>query len=194
MAFNKWLECVLGCLSIFATLSLIRLYLDNPRQQEPKPSLDIESRSRTRTQQDILNEYKQNPGHKFLTRSEQRFRERQLKKHLKRTWRTEPALRREPPVNVDPAISSKEISRMNRQLRQQSQSQPSLQISHHTSSSSSSSSHLHFLFNRLCIHTALIFLSFTIFCHSLRINLKESYLLQVEQESDQAEFWELDPV
>ena len=81
MAFNKWLEYLLVCLSILATLSLIRLYLDNQRQQEPKPAWDIESRSYTRTQQDILDEYKQNLGHKFLTRSEQRFRERQLKKN-----------------------------------------------------------------------------------------------------------------
>ena len=82
MAFDKWLEYVLGCLSILATLrlSLIRLYLDNPRQQEPKPSMDIGSRSRTRTQQDVLNEYKQKPGHKYLTRSKQRFREGQVKK------------------------------------------------------------------------------------------------------------------
>lgn len=184
MAFNKWLEYLLGCLSILATLSLIRLYLDKQRQQELKPPLDtIESRSRTRTQQDILNEYKQNPGHKFLTRSEQRFREQQLKKHLKRIWRTEPRQGREPPVNVDPAI--KEISRMNRQLRQQ-QTQPSLQ--------NSLTSHLPFLFYRLCILTVLPFLSFSIFCHSLRLNLTESYLLQVDQESDEAELWELDPV
>ena len=187
MAFNKWLEYLLGCLSILATLSLIRLYLDNQkRQQEPKPPLDIiESRSRTRTQQDILNEYKQNPGHKYLTRSEQRFREQQLKKHLKRIWRTEPRQGREPPVNVDPAI--KEISRMNRQVRQQ-HTQPSLE--------NSLTSHLNlpFLFYRLCILTVLPFLSFSIFCHSLRLNLTESYLLQVDEESDEAELWELDPV
>ena len=40
----------------------------------------------------------------------------------------------------------------------------------------------------------LPFLSFSIFCHSLRLNLTESYLLQVDKESNEAEFWELDPV
>ena len=166
MAFNRWLEYLLGYLYILATLSLIRLYLNNQRQQEPKqPAQDIESRSYTHTQQDILNEYKQNPGHKYLTRSEQRFREHQLKKHLKRIWRTEPPQGGEPPVNVDPAL--KEISRMNRQLRQQ-HTQPSLQ--------NSPTSQLQFPFNRLCIHTALPFLSFSIFSHSLRLNLTESVI------------------
>ena len=66
MTINKRLGSLPGCFFIIlATLSLIRLYLDNQRQQEPKPCLDIESTSHTYTQQDILNEYKQKPGHKF---------------------------------------------------------------------------------------------------------------------------------
>ena len=95
MSCNKWLEYLLVCLSIYATLSLIRLYLDNQRQQEPKPAQDIESRSHSRTEQDILDKYKENLGHKFLTRSEQIFREGQLKKtQLKHIWRTEPPRKR----------------------------------------------------------------------------------------------------
>ena len=166
-----------GCLSILLILELIRRYLVTQEQPKPEPVLDIENKSHT--QQDILNEYKQNPGHKSLNRSEQRFRERLLKRHLKRVWSEQSrAQRREPVVNVDP--SPKEASRMNRQLSRPSQPYEPYK----PCVDQFPIAYLHSLFNRLCIYTVLPFLTFSIFCHSLRISLTESYLLQFEEEKE----------
>lgn len=187
MEINKWPEYVFGCLVIFSIFNLISFRLNSQRRQERKPALHIESRSRALVLQDILNEYKKNPDHQRLTQSEQRFRERQLRKQLEHIWtkersRSGTCTQEVEPVNVDPVI--KKISRMNRQLRVLRQ--PSLAKSH--------TAQLRLLFHGLCIHTALPFLTFCIFCHCLRLSLIESYLLEAEQESDQAESGELDPV
>lgn len=192
MEFIKWLLYIINCLTILATLDIIRGYLKYQRQQKPKKALDIESRSRT-TQDilKILKIYKNHPGHKCLTRHEQRLREGQLEKYLRQSWSQISQERRRPhskvskgitaePAREDPAF--KKISRMNRQL-----SQPLPQKSR--------LSHLlHLLFLELSIHTALPFLTFCIFCHSLRMSLTEVYLLQVEEESEHVQLSELDPV
>ncbi|KAL9130928.1 MAG: hypothetical protein Q9175_006900 [Cornicularia normoerica] len=181
---NKWLQYIFGWLSILAILNLIRFYLKIRRVQEPKQAPDIESKSCT--PQDILNEYKNNSGHKFLTRSERRFREHQLEKHLKQTWRQQrrrsigSQTKGTEPVRENPAVE--ESSRMNRPLRQPFT--PQSRISHLQ----------HLSFYKLCIYTALPFLTFSIFCHNLRINLTESVSLEVEEESENVELWELDPV
>lgn len=187
MEINKWPEYVFGCLVIFSILTLISFHLESQRRQERKPALDIESRSRALVLQDILKEYKREPDHQCLTQSEQRFRERQLRKQLEHIWtkersRSRTCFQEVEPVNVDPTI--KKISRMNRQLRVLRQ--PSVAKSH--------TARLRLLFDGLCIHTALPFLTFCIFCHCLRLSLIDSYLLQAKQESDQAESGELDPV
>lgn len=190
-----WLHYIFGCLLIFQTLYLIRCFFMFKRLQELKQALDI--KNNPRTPQDILKVYKNNPGHKFFTRSERRFREQQLKKRLKQSWNqngshtkgtgTEPEPKPKPeaetePVKRNPAL--KEFSRMNRQLRQPSPPKSHSHISHLL--------HPHLLLLKLCIYTALSFLTFCIFCHSLRINLTESSLLEVEGESDDLELW--DPV
>ena len=150
----------------------MRLYLDNwRRQQEPKPSLNIESRSRTstRAQQDILSTCIQTEARPQISYS-YKFN------MLKRIWRTEPSIGRKPPVNVDPAI--KEISRMNRQLRQQlTASQPCLEISHtlllllptHIISFS-------IISNRLCIHSCQFCFSFLSSFFSLSAILEYHFL------------------
>lgn len=185
METYDWLHYISGCVHAFSILTLIHCLLIINRQQELKQALEI--KVNPRTPQDILKVYKSNPGHKFFTRSERRFRERQLEKRLKQSWSqsgshskgTEPKPGIEP-VRRNPAL--KGISRMNRQLRQPSP--PKSHISHL----------LHLLFPRLCIYTALPFLTFCIFCHSLRINLTELSLLEVEEETDDVQLWALDPV
>lgn len=189
MEINKWPGYVFGCLAIFSIFNLISFHRKSQRRQERKPGLDLESRSRVLVLQDIINQYRKNPDHQCLTRSEQRFRERQLRKQLEHIWTKERSRSRTytqevEPVNVDPAI--KKISRMNRQLRVLKQPSLALAKSH--------TAQLRLLFDELCIHTALPFLTFCIFCHCLRLSLRESYLVEAEQESDQAESGELDPV
>ena len=76
MAINNWCGYVFGGLSILSIVILIRFYLKSQEQQETNPALDMESRSCT--PQDILHDYKKNQGFNYLTRSERRFRERQL--------------------------------------------------------------------------------------------------------------------
>ena len=115
MAINHWCGYVFGGQSILSILILIRFYLKSQKQQETNPALDIESRSRT--PQDILNDYKKNQGFNHLTRSERRFRERQLSKHLEHFWslqQSRSCTQGLEPINVDPAL--KKISRTNRQL------------------------------------------------------------------------------
>ncbi|KAF6235982.1 hypothetical protein HO173_005610 [Letharia columbiana] len=180
MENNNWLGKIIGFLSIFVLLTIFRYHLKIEIRQELEQAL--ETQKKPRTARDIFNEYKNNPGHKFLTRSERRFREHQLRKHLKQTWNQEQSLTHtngtEPVRRENPAV--KEFSRMNRQLRQ-----PSPQ--------KSPFSHLlHLLFIKLCIYTALPFLTLSIFCHSLRISLTASLLLEVEEESE--DVGELDSV
>ena len=180
--YYEWLQYIPACLVLHSILNLIGYCLRSRRQlQELKQALDI--KNSPRTPQDILKEYKNNPGHKFLPRSERKFREHQLEKHLKQTWtqrRSHTSTKRREPVRENPAV--KELSCMSRQLWQPSP--PKSRISHL----------LHVLFLRLCIYTALPFLTCCVFCHNLGINLTESYLLQVEEESDDVVLWELDPV
>ena len=189
MEFKEWalLFILLTiCIIIILTICIIIIIIWNHEKQKLKlqelqQALDAQDRLRVRTPQDHLNEYKSNPGHKFLTRSERRLRERLLEKSLKKTWSQDRSRSHskgtEPVVKGHPAI--KQFSRMNRQLRQ-----PSLPKSYNWHE-------LHLLFNQLCIYTALPFLTFCVLCHHLRINLTESLLLE---ESAEAELWELDPV
>ncbi len=178
MELIKWHLCFMRCLAILAILDMIRCYRKSQRQQKRKQALDIRSRPReSQDIQKILKIYKRNPGHRFLTRHEQRNREVQLERQLRKIWSQERRrihTKGTEPAREDPAI--KEISRMNRQLRQPSPQKS--RISHL----------LHLLFIELCIHTALPLLTFCIFCHSLRISLRESYLpeLEVEEESEDA--------
>ena len=182
MAINNWCGYVFGGQSILSMVILIRFYLKSQEQQETNPALDMESRSRT--PQDILNDYKKNQGSNYLTRSERRFRERQLSNHLGHFWslqqsRSCTSIQGLEPVNVDPAL--KKISRTNRQLMQ-----PCLEKSH--------IAHLHLSFDKLCIYTALPFLTLILLCHYLRISLTELYVLEIEEGSDEVELYELDPV
>lgn len=127
-------------------------------------------------QQDIFVVRKNNPGHKKRTRSARRFRERQRDMHLKHWWsknkkRSRYHTKGPEPIREDPTV--KKISRMNCQ-----QLQPCLGNSH--------ISHLLPLFhNKLCIYTALPFLTFGIFCYHLRIHLTESIWLEIGEESDE---------
>lgn len=180
MEFKKWLQYLFTSFFLLTILHVVRCYLEKQRQQR-KQALNIEDR--VRTPQELLHEYKTNAGHKYLTRSERRFRERLLEKYLQKTWsqdRSRSHSKGTEPVRRHPAV--KEFSRMNRQLRQPSP--PESRIWHQ----------LHLLFNELCIYTALPFLTFSILCHHLRINLTESLLLEHEEDSDDGECWELDPV
>ena len=182
MELIKWYLCITRCLAILAILDMIRCYRKSQRQQKLKQALDIKGRSReSQDIQKILEIYKRNPGHRFLTRREQRIREVQLKKYLRKIWSQEGRridTKGTESAREDPAI--KGISRMNRQLRQPSPSPQKPRISHL----------LHLLFIELCIHTALPLLTFCVFCHSLRISLRESYLpeleVEVEEESEDA--------
>ena len=157
-------------------------YLSIQRERELIQKLvqELESRNRLRTPKDILQEFKNNPAHKSLTRSERRFREHQLEKRLKHTWsqersrwsRCDTSITGTGPVRGNPTV--KETSRMNRQ--------PSPQESHIISLSH----RLHLIFVKLYIYIALSFLTLFIFCHNLRINLLESYLLEIEEEKIRA--------
>ena len=174
----------LRCVMVVWSLIQIHRQLKERRQQRLKQRQDIENQPRT--QQDILNEYKNNPGHRSLTRSERRFRERQLEKHLERTWNVERSRSDRPrprarTVRKDPAINKGPgpvVSRMNRQLKQQ----PRLEISHISLSLSP-----HLLLQKLFIFTALTFLAFCIFCQSLRTNLTESYYYSLEFDEEEEE-------
>lgn len=181
--YREWSLYISGCLFLLSILNIsYGRFLRIRRQQELKQVQD--NKNNPLTTQDILEEYKTNPGHKTLTPSERRFQERVPEEQLTETWNQEQSrshTRETEPVRGHPA-AVKEISRINRQLRQPSPQKS--RISHL----------LHLLFLRLCIYIALPFLTLCIFCHSLRINLTESSLLEVEEESDQVEFWELDPV
>lgn len=88
MAINNWCGYVFGGQSILSIVILIRFYLKSQEQQETNPALDMESRPRTPP--DILNDYKKNQGFNCLTRSERRFRERQLSNHLGHFWSLQP--------------------------------------------------------------------------------------------------------
>ena len=185
MELIQWHLWIIRCLAILAILDMIRCYRKSQRQQKRKQAPDIESKSRSSQDiRKILKIYKRNPGHKFLTKQEQRIGELELERHLRKIWSQERRRihsKGREPAREDPAI--KEFSRMNRQLRQPPPPQPSTQKSR--------ISHLlHLFFIELCIHTALPLLTFCIFCHSLRISLRESYLpqleLEVEEESDEA--------
>lgn len=183
MASKKWalffiLLTVVCMIIIYVIITcvtnifLIRNY--QKQQQERQHALDIQDQLRVRTPLEHLHDHRSNPGHKILTRSERRFRERLLKKSLEKTWSQDRSRshreEKDPVVRGHPAI--KKISRMNRQ--------PSPPKSYNWHQ-------LHLLFNRLCIYTALPFLTFCVFCHHLRINLTESLLLE---EFDEAEVFE----
>ena len=176
MVDNKWLEYIGLCLLVCLISFLIRLYLKCEEWDELRQALDSEI-GESRTRHDILSEYKNNPGHKFSTRSERRFREVQLERQLKKSRRrrrsrfigyhtkgkgTEPI--------ENPAVEK--FSRS--QLTFQSSPKPRTPILHRQ----------HISFHELCIYTALPFLTFSIFCQSLRINLTESFLLQFGEELD----------
>lgn len=185
---HKW-QSIIGvdmCSAVSSILSiviLIRSYLKSQEQQETNPALDTESRSCT--PQDILNDYKKNQGFNYLTRSERRFRERQLSNHLGHFWSLQQSrsctssIQGLEPVNVDPAL--KKISRTNRQLKQPCREKSHIAL-------------LHLLFDKLCIYTALPFLTLILFCHYLPISLTELYVLEVEEGSDEVERYEQDPV
>lgn len=191
MDINKLSQILCGCLCILLTLNLIGIYLKFRREQqelkEIKKIPDIKSRSRTA--QDILQEYKNNPSHKYLPRSERRFREHQLERHLKHNWshssHSSQGRSRSHTQGAEPVKETvSEVSRMNRQHQQRCQPLPQKSHILHL---------LHLLFYKLCIYTALPFLTLSVFCRNLRITLIESRLLQVEEESD-GELCELDPV
>lgn len=149
----------------------------------------LEKQKELRTPQECVNEYRSNPGHRYLTRSERRRRERLLEK-LKKTWSQDQnqersrshSIVRDPVNNHRRHPALKQFSRITRQLPQpQPQStHPEFRINWHQ---------LHLFYNKLCIYTALPLLTFCVFCHHLRINLTEP-----EEESDDTEFSELDPV
>ena len=172
---NKWLEFIGFCLLSFLILFLITLCLQDDEWDELRKELESEL-GESRTRQDILSEYKNNPGHKFLTRGERRFREVHLERQLKKSRRQQRSRfigyhtkgKRPEPIE-NPAVEK--FSR--RQLTCQSSPKPRT-ISHRH----------HLSFHELCIYTALPFLTFSIFCQSLRTNLTESYLLQFETESE----------
>ena len=178
MEFKTWNEYWPTFSFLVTILLIIELYLDKQERQALKQGLNDQD---TRTPQERLDEYKSNLGHRFLTRSERRFREHLFETSLKAT-RSQDRSRFHskgtgPVVRGHPAI--KKFSRMNRQLRQ-----PSLPKSYNWHQ-------LRLLFNQLCIYTALPLLTFCVLCHHLRINLTEPFLLE---DSDDAEAWELDPV
>ena len=174
---NKWLDFIGFCLLVYVILCLIRLYAELEERHKLRHELESEI-GESRTRQDILSEYKNNPGHKSLTRSERRFiREVRLERHIKRS-RGQQRSRfigyhhtkgKGPEPIENPAVEK--FSR--RQLTFQSSPKPRT-ISHRP----------HVSFHELCIYTALPFLTFSIFCQSLRMNLTESYWLQVEAESE----------
>ena len=182
MEFKEWALlfvlltiCIIICIIVIWSFFICSIVIWNREKQKLQQGLDGPERFRVRTPQENLNEYKSNPGHKFLPRSERRIRERVLEKSLKKAWSQDRSRSHskgtQPVVKGHPAIEK--FSRMNRQLRQ-----PSLPKSYN-------SHQLHLLFNQLCIYTALPFLTFCVLCHHLRINLTESLLLE---DSDEAEF------
>ena len=174
-AYNKWLDFIGLCLLVCFILYEIRHHLKLKKWYEVKQALDSKS-GESRTRHDILSEYKNNPGHKFLSRSERRFREVQLERQIKRSRKQQRSRfigyhtkgqGTEPIEN--PAVEK--FSR--RQLTFQSSPKPR-----------TTSHRPHVSFRELCSYTALPFLTFFIFCQSLRTNMTESYLLQVEAESE----------
>ena len=192
MDINTWPRYLIICAAALVILSITNYYLNIRRQHKLKllqAALEVQNKSRT--PQDILQEYKNNPNHRFLTRSERRYRERLLEKHLKHTWsqgRSRPHSHThshrhtsgQDPVKEIPTLQG--ISRMNRQLSLNTLSQPTPKKSRNISVALSP--RLHLLFDKLCIYTALPLLTFCVFCHNLRINLIESHLLQFGEEEE----------
>ena len=175
---NKWLDFIGLCLLVCLILYEIRHHLKPKNRHEVEQVLGSES-GKSRTRHDILSEYKNNPGHKFLTRSERRFREVQLEKHIKRSRRQERSrfigYHHTKGQGTEP-IENPAVEKFSRsQLTSNFQSSPKPRTTSHRH---------HVSFHELCIYTALPFLTFCIFCQSLRTNLTESYLLQFEAESE----------
>ena len=194
MAVDQWHEDALLFLFLLTVWKVNEYYSLIQRQQELKLAADIESR--LRTQHDSLNQSRNNNTRpRLLTRSERRFRERQLQKQsgLRSQQGSPPRPRKEKeaePVRKDPAI--KEISRMNnRHLRPP----PQLRQPSHISRL------LRLLFDKLCTYTAQVvfpFHVFFVFCHHLRLCLRDSYLqdFKIEEDpdsnSDSDSEWETD--
>ena len=184
MAIDEWHEYAFLFLTLLTAWKLNEYYSQiHRRQPELKPAAVNVERSRLRAQQDIpiLNQSKNNPGHRnHLTRSERRFRERQTQKQPQpgqwgKAGRGGSARKEAEPVNKDPAI--KEISRMNKngELRQESQESLIARLLRLL---------LHLLFHKLCIYIVFPFHVFFVFCHHLRICLRDSRLQDFEFEED----------
>ena len=162
------------CLLIYSISLLVKLYLEEQEWDELRQEIESEIRE----YRDILSEDKNNPGHKSLTRSERRFiREVQLERHRKRIRRQQGSrligYHHTKGQGTEP-IENPAVERFSRsQLTFQSSPKPR-----------TTSHGQHVSFHKLCIYTALPFLTFCSFCQSLRTNLTESYLLQFEAESE----------
>ena len=173
---NKWLDFIGLCLLIYLISFLIRLYLEVKELDELRQEIESEI-GESRTRHDILSEYKNNPGHQFLTRSERRFRQVHLERQLKRIRRQE----RSRFIGYHHTKGQGTEPIENPAVEKFSRSQLTFQFS----PKPRPTSHRHHVsFHELCIYTALPFLTFCIFCQSLRTNLTESYLLQFEAESE----------
>ena len=194
----SWLTCLFSGLSLLIISILIKHCLETQGQPEPEPKQAEDIESKVLTRQEKVLEYKNNPGHKFLPRSERRLKERQLAKYLESQERSRTkGVKRLEPVRKDPPV--KKISRMNRQPKAR---QPSVSLPVKPWKSLISCTTVSF-YHKLCIYTALPFLTFYLFCQSLRFYLTESYLVEVEGEllsgsesgsesgSDEAEWCEL---
>ena len=141
----------------------------------------------SRTRQDVLSEYKNNPGHNFLPRGEGRFQNWKLERYLKRSRRQQQRSRyhtvhtkgkgREP-------IETPAVEKFSRSWQLTLQSSPNLKPQPQPQPRTISHRQQNVFFHKLCIYTALPFLTFSVFCQSLRMNLTESYSLQAEVESE----------
>ena len=190
MDFQKWYGPWLSLLFpvIVFIIFMSYDYWQNKQLKELEQRLQNQKRAlddlkRSRTPQECLDEYKSNPDHKYLTRSERRRRERLLEKRLKKTWRPSQeqersrshSIVRDPVNRGHPAL--KQFSRINRQLPQLTL--PEFRIIWHQ---------LHLLYEKLCRYTALPFLTFYVFCLHLQISLTGPLLPEPEEESDDTEF------
>ena len=175
-------------LLICLTSSLILLYLELKElykltQLKRKLRQALEESGGTR--QDILSEYKNNPGHNFLPRGEGRFKNWKLERYLKRSRRQQQRSRfigyhtkekgREP-------IEIPAVEKFSRSRQLTFQSSPILKPKPQPRTISHRQQNI--FFHKLCIYTALPFLTFSFFFQSLRMNLTESYSLQAEVESE----------